>query len=93
MEIEDLTNRVQAPELTNEEEFQAHQQPIEENDAALALLNGDLKNREYENVALQAQRDVYQAELQRCQGTITHLRTRYVDHARDPGKGNIIIIL
>ena len=28
MEIEDLTNRVQALEFTNEEEFQAHQQQI-----------------------------------------------------------------
>ena len=28
-----------------------HQQAIEEKDAALALLNDDLKNREYENVA------------------------------------------
>ena len=30
------------------------QQAIEEKDTALALLNDDLKNREYENVALQA---------------------------------------
>ena len=43
----------------NEEERQAHQQAIEEKDAALALLNDNLKNREYENVALQVQRDVY----------------------------------
>ena len=64
---------------------------IEEKDAALALLNDDLKNREYENMALQAQRDVYQAQLQICQDTIIHLRTRYVGHARDPGKDNIII--
>ena len=68
-----------------------HQQTIEEKYAALALLNDDLKNSEYENVALQAQRDVYQ--LQKCQDTITHLRTRYVDHARDPRKDNIIIIV
>ena len=66
---------------------------IEEKDAALALLNDDLENREYENIALQVQRDVYQAQLQRCQNTIIHLRTRYVDHARDPGKDNIIIIV
>ena len=57
------------------------------------MLNDDLRNRECENVALQAQRDVYQAELQRCQDTITHLRTRYLPHARDPGKDNIIIIV
>ena len=36
-----------------------HQQAIEEKDAAIALLNDDLKNRERDNVALQAQRDVY----------------------------------
>ena len=73
---------------------------IEEKDAVTALKNDDLQDRDnqiqaikYENVALQAQRDVYQAELQRCKGTITCLRTRYVDHARDPGKDNIIIIV
>ena len=62
MEIEGLASRVQALDITNE----AHQQAIEDKDAALALLNDDLKNPEnqtqaiqYENVALQAQRDVY----------------------------------
>ena len=40
-----------------------HQQAIKEKDATITLLNDDLKNREYENVALQAQRDKYQAEL------------------------------
>ena len=44
-------------------------------------------------MALQAQRDVYQPQLQRCQDTIIHLRTRYVDRERDPGKNNMIIIL
>ena len=48
---------------------------------------------QYKNVALQAQGDVYQTQLQRCEDTITHLRERYVDHARDPGKDNIIIIV
>ena len=85
--IEDLTSRVQAFEFTTE----THQQTIEEKDAAIALFNDDLKNSEYENVALQAQRDVYQAELQKCQDTITHLKTRYVPPARNPGKDNIII--
>ena len=42
-----------------------HQQAIKEKDAALTLLNDELQNREYENVALQAQKDVYQAELQK----------------------------
>ena len=69
-------------------------------DAALTLLHDDLQNRdnqiqaiEYENVVLQAQKDVYQAQLQKCQDTIIHLKARYVDHARDPGKENIIIIV
>ena len=44
-------------------------------------------------VALHTQRDVSQVEPQKCQDTITHLRTRYVDYARDPGKDNIIIIV
>ena len=57
------------------------------------MLNDDLQNREYENVALQAQRNVHQAELEKCQDTINHLKTRYVSHARDLGKDNIIIIV
>ena len=92
--------QIEPLEFTNEEEKQTHQQALEEKDAALPLLTDDLQDYDnqiqaiqYENVALQAQRDVYQAQLQRCQDTITHLRTRYVDHARDPGKGNITIIV
>ena len=37
-----------------EEIQEKHQQAIEEKDAAIALLNDDLKNREYKNVGLQA---------------------------------------
>ena len=77
-------------QLTNKIE-EDHQQAIEEKDATIALLNDDLQNREYENVALQAQRDIYQAELQRCQDTITYLGKRYVPHLKNPGKDNIII--
>ena len=73
---------------------------IEVKDAALALLTDNLLHRDnqiqaiqYENVALETQRDVYQAELQKCQGTITHLKARYVLHARDLGKDNIIFIV
>ena len=64
---------------------------IEEKDAALAHRDNQIQAIQYENLELQAQRDVYQAQLQRCQDTITHLRARYVDHARDPGKDNIIV--
>ena len=77
-----------------------HQHIIEEKDAAFALINDDLQDRDnqiqviqYENMALETQRDVCQAQLQRCEDIITHLRARYVDHARDPGKGNTIIIV
>ena len=42
---------------------------------------------------MQAQKDVYQAELQKCQDTITRLKTRYAPHVRDPDKDNIIIIV
>ena len=48
-----------------------YRQAIEEKDAAIALLNDDLKNRDnqiqaiqYENVTLQAQRDAYKDQLQ-----------------------------
>ena len=44
-------------------------------------------------MALQAQKDVYQAELQKCQDIITHLETRYVPHAKNPDKDNLIIII
>ena len=64
------------------------------------MVTDDLQDRDnqiqaiqYENVALHAQRDVYQTRLQKCQDTITHLETRYVPHARNPGKDNIIIIV
>ena len=70
-----------------------HRQAIEEKDAAIALLNDDLKNREYDNVALQAQKGVYKDQLQKRQDIITHLRTRYLDHAKDPGKDNIVMII
>ena len=70
-----------------------HQQAIEEKDTAIALLNDDLQKRQYKNVALQAQRDVYRTELQKCQDTITHLKIGYVSHPKDPGKDDIIIIV
>ena len=70
-----------------------HQQAIEEKDATIALLNDDLQKREYQNVALQAQKDMYQAELQKYQDIITYLETRYVPHVKNSGKDNIIIIV
>ena len=76
-----------------EEIQEKHRRAIEEKDAALALLNDDLQSREYNNVAFQVQSDVYKDQLQKCHDIITHLRTRYVPHAKDPGKDNIVIII
>ena len=59
-----------------------HQQAIEEKDTTIALLNDDLKNREHDNVALQAQSDVYKEQLQKCQDIIIHIKKRYVPHAK-----------
>ena len=89
MEIEGLTGRIQTLEFTNK----AHRQVIKGKDAPLVLLNDDLKNREHDNVALQAERDIYKEQLQKCQDIIAHLRTRYVDHAKDPDKDNIVMIV
>ena len=83
------------------EEIQGqHQQAIEEKDAVIALMNNDLQDRDnqiqaikYDNVVLQAQRDVYKEQLQKCQDIITYLSTRYVDHTKDPGKDNIVMII
>ena len=70
-----------------------HQQAIEKKDVVLALLNDDLQNREYENVALQAQRDAYQAQLQNFQDQIRDLIINHdVPRENDPGKANIIMI-
>ena len=57
------------------------------------MLNDDLKNREHDNVALQAQRDVYKEQLQKWQDIITHFKKRHVHYAKDPGKDNIVIII
>ena len=79
--ITDRDNQIQTFEPTNEKHEQQilrlnedHQQTIEEKDTTIALLNDDLKNREHDNVALQAQRDVYKDQLQKCQDIITHLK-------------------
>ena len=63
-------------------------------------MNDDLQDRdnqiqtnEYDNVALQAQRDVYKDQLKKCPNIITHLKTCHVPHAKDPGKDNIVMIV
>ena len=73
-----------------EEIKEKHRQAIEEKDATLALLNDDLKNCEYENVAVQVQRDVYKDQLQKFQDIIIHFKTSYVPHAKDPAKTTLL---
>ena len=93
-------NQIQALESINEKHQQQilrlnedHLQSIEEKDATITLLNDDLKSREHDNKALQARRDVYKEQLQKCQDIITHLKKRYVPDAKDPGKDNIVMII
>ena len=76
-----------------EEIWEKHQRAIKEKDVTIALFNDDLKSREHDNVALQAQRDVYKDQLQKYQDILTPLRTSHVPHAKDPGKDNIVIII
>ena len=64
--IIDHDNQIQAHQQINFRLNEDNQQAIEEKDATIALLNDNLQNHEYENVALQAQKNVYQAKLQKC---------------------------
>ena len=65
------------------------------------MLRDDLQNRDnqiqaiqHENVALQAQGDVYKTQLQRSQDQIRDLIiNRHAPCANDPGKYNIVIII
>ena len=77
-----------------EEIQEKHRQDIEQKDAVIPLLNNYLQNREYEKVALQAQRDVYQAQPQKCQDQIRDfIINRHVPRVNDPGKDNIVMII
>ena len=69
------------------EEIQGkHQGAIEENDAAIVLLNDDLKNREHENVCLQC-------EIRAKDQQIAALQRRYVGYLSDEDKNNGISII
>ena len=63
-----------------------HQQAIEEKDAAVALLNNDLKNREYENVGLQG-------EIRAKDQQIATLHRHYVGYLSDDDKNCGISII
>ena len=69
-----------------EEIQKKHQQAIEEKHAAIALLNDDLKNQEYENVGLQG-------EIRAKDQQIAALQRRYVGYLSDEDKNNGISII
>ena len=78
-----------------------HRKVIEEKETPLALLNNELtevncriQKLEFNNVALQAQGDVYESQLQKCQDRIQDLiQNRYVPRAEDPGLNTIVMII
>ena len=63
----------------NEEILEKHQQAIEEKDATIALLNDDLKNREYEKEDLKY-------EIRAKDQQIASLQRRYVGYLSDEDK-------
>ena len=77
-----------------EEIQEKHRQDIKQKDAVIPLLNNYLQNLEYEKVALQAQRDVYQAQPQKFQDQIRDfIINRQVPRVNDSGKDNIVMII
>ena len=73
-------------QLTNKMKEDYQQATEEQNNQVQAI--------QYKNVILQAQRDMYQAQLQRCQDQIRGLIiNRHVLHANDPGKDNIVMTI
>ena len=82
-----------------EKVIEEHQKAIEEKDMQLALLNDDLtesqdlvRQLEYNNTGLQGEIRAKDQEIERRIDEIEDLRERYVDHCRDPGKDNMVII-
>ena len=76
-----------------------HQRAIDEKDMQLALLNDDLtgsqehaRQLEYNNTGLQGEIRAKDQEIDRRREEIAELRERYVDHCRDPGKDNLVVI-
>ena len=69
-----------------EEIQERHREAIEEKDATIALLNDDLKNREYENVGLQG-------EIRAKDQQIAALQRRYVGYLSGEDKNNGISII
>ena len=83
-----------------------HQRAIDEKDMQLALLNDDLTGSQeharqldqratelqYNNTGLRGEIRAKDQEIDRRREEIAELRERYVDHCRDPGKDNLVVI-
>ena len=72
---------------------------IHERDIQIALLDDDLagsqehaRQLEFNNTGLQSEIRAKDQEIVRRQAEIAELRERYVDHCRDPGKDNLVVI-
>ena len=78
---------------------QEHQKAIDEKDMQIALLDDDLtesqdlvRQLEFSNSGMQGEIRAKDQEIARRQSEIAELRERYVDHCRDPGKDNLVVI-
>ena len=82
-----------------EKVVEGHQKAIDEKDMQIALLDDDLtesqdlvRQLEFSNTGMQGEIRAKDQEIARRQLEIVELRERYVDHCRDPGKDNLVVI-
>ena len=106
LEIVVRSRKPKAVELTKwltrkgvEKVAEDRQKAIDEKDMQIALLDDDLtesqdlvRQLEYNNTGLQGEIRAKDQEIVRRQLEIAELRERYVDHCRDPGKDNLVLI-
>ena len=60
----------------------------------LAEVDCRVQKLEFNNLALQSQKDVYKSQLQKCQDRIQDLmQNRHVPKAKDPGLNTIVMII
>ena len=106
LEIVVRSRKPKAVELTKwltrkgvEKVVEGHQKAIDEKDMQIALLDDDLtesqdlvRQLEFSNTGMQGEIRAKDQEIARRQLEIVELRERYVDHCRDPGKDNLVVI-
>ena len=73
--------------------IEEQQQALTARDQAITERDTRIQKVQYENVGLQGEIRAKDLQIDRCETRITELRKRRVDHTRDPGKDNIIIIV